>query len=91
MMFIIVMDVLTALVAEADQRNLLRPHVSQHIGHRLSICADDVVLFSSPETADLTLLTAVLMKFGEASGLKANMAKSSIIPIRCSEQQVQDV
>lgn len=46
MLFIIVMDVLTALVAKAEQENLLKPLTPRAIVHRVSIYADDVVLFT---------------------------------------------
>jgi hypothetical protein len=45
--------------------------------------AVDVVIFTHPDTANLQTIKGLLHSFGEASGLLTNIAKSSIIPIRC--------
>jgi hypothetical protein len=45
--------------------------------------AADVVIFAEPEQTELSSVKAILQCFGEASGLIANYAKSSIIPIQC--------
>lgn len=87
MLFIIVMDVLTALITKAEQQGCLRSLTPRAMGHQLSIYADDVVTFTSPEQSQLNFIPTVLQKFGEASGLKANMAKSTLIPLRCTDQQ----
>lgn len=65
--------------------------VGGNIGHRISIYADDVVLFTTPSTQDLSLITTILQKFGEATGLHVNMLKSSILPIACDEECVVQV
>lgn len=89
MLFIIAMDVLSGLVAKADELGLLQLLAPRHIGHRLSIYADDVVMFISPSSSDLELTRVMLQKFGTASGLHANLGKSSIVPIQCLEEGVQ--
>lgn len=48
-------------------------------------------MFISPNPGDLELTQAILQKFGHASGLHVNMAKSSIIPIRCEDAAMQQV
>lgn len=67
LLFIIVMDVLTALIGEADARQLLQSLASRNMGHRISIYAEDVVLFASPHAPDLVLLGHLLQKFGMAT------------------------
>lgn len=89
MLFIMVMDVLNALVVKTDSLGLLQPLSATSLGHRMLLYADDVVLFSTPVARDLSLIKSIQQKFGAASGLRANMSKSSIIPIRCNELQVQ--
>lgn len=89
MLFIMVMDVLTTLFEKADALGLLTPLLPERAGGRLHIYADNVVLFSSPSAEDLAFITALLSHFGEASCLKANMAKSTALPIRCDEEQIQ--
>lgn len=46
MLFIIVMDAMSRLVAKAEELKLLQPLVRWHTGHRTSIYADDVVMFT---------------------------------------------
>lgn len=89
MLFILVMDVLTALFDKADALGLLAPVAPRPIGHRMYIYVDNVVLFTTPKTEDLLLIKQVLHCFGEASGLKANMVKSTALPICCHDAQVQ--
>lgn len=48
-------------------------------------------MFTSPRAEDLTLIKALLKKFGEVAGLCTNMAKSAIVPIRCDDANVQVV
>lgn len=60
-----------------------------HIGHRVSIYADDVVIFSKPQQQEINLIKGILDVFGEASGLRANKQKSSIMPICCTEEDKQ--
>lgn len=80
------MDVLTTLFAKAEQLGILKSLTPRDMGNMLSIYVDDVVLFSSSEENELAFVADVLYKFREASGLQANMNKSTLIPIRCMEQ-----
>lgn len=88
MFFILVLDVLNSIVAKADSLGLLRPLASRPLGHRMSLYADDVVLFMTTGTMDMALIKAILRKFGQATGLHTNLANSSILPIICDEGKV---
>ncbi|TVU15734.1 hypothetical protein EJB05_39272, partial [Eragrostis curvula] len=57
----------------------------------MSTYADNVVLFISPSCGEPEFTKNLLHKFGNASGLHTNMAKSSVIPIRCGDKHVQQV
>ena len=59
--------------------------------HRISIYADDVVLFLRPEAGDINLTMGILDLFGEATGLKTNLQKSNVLPIRCGETDLATV
>jgi len=83
MLFILVMDVLNILFAQAEMDGLLQPLNSA--GQRLSLYADDVALFIRPEDEDLLLTKSLLQIFGEASGLQTNLHKSCVIPIQCDD------
>jgi hypothetical protein len=50
-----------------------------------------VVIFIRPEEADIAITMDILHLFGDASGLKTNLQKSNILPIRCEEQDLQIV
>jgi hypothetical protein len=45
LLFVIVMEVLNALVAQADSRGLLWPLPEEVIKHRMSLYVDDLVIF----------------------------------------------
>jgi hypothetical protein len=84
MLFILVMDVLGFLVSEAQEIGLLQPLSARPLQHRLSIYADDVVLFLQPKEQDIQVVLNILKHFKEASGLQTNVQKKCIYPIRCS-------
>jgi mannosylglycoprotein endo-beta-mannosidase len=85
MLFILVMDVLGHMIAKATSEGLLLPLSARGIQHRISIYADDVALFLRPEAGDISTTMDILNLFGEASGLKTNLQKSNVLPIRCGE------
>jgi hypothetical protein len=47
-----------------------------------------VVLFLRPEVGDINLVLGILNLFGDASGLKINLQKSNILPIRCGDTEL---
>ncbi|KAM0830939.1 hypothetical protein ACQ4PT_065880 [Festuca glaucescens] len=51
--------------------------------------ADDVVTFIRPTEVDLRACALIVEDFGVASGLRTNLAKCSIHPIRCQPEQVE--
>lgn len=86
MLFIIVMDVLGHIVSKAADHGLLHPLSSRALQHIISIYADDVVMFLKPEASDIEIPMDILQLFGEESGLKANVQRSSAYPIQCCEK-----
>jgi hypothetical protein len=84
-------DVLNSLFNLAENRGLLHSLEGANIRNRLSIYADDVVLFVQPFEEDFQCVKTILDCFGSATGLVSNLQKSSVIPIRCNEQAVQMV
>lgn len=77
MLFILVMDVLGHLIAQAAREGLLLPLSAGNMQHRTSLYADDVVLFLRPAASDISVTMDILKIFGEASGLHTNLQKSS--------------
>lgn len=88
MLFILVMEVLNSIVHFATQEHLLQPIAYPQAIHRISVYADDVVLFLWPLRSDLSLVTCLLDIFGQSTGLRTNIAKSSVTPIQCGEEEL---
>jgi hypothetical protein len=63
MLFILVMDVM----------GHIQPLARRALPHRISIYADDVILFIRPEENGIALTMDILHLFGTASGLKTNL------------------
>jgi len=91
MLFILVMDVLNSLFVKAGEEGLLQPLSQRISGQRLSLYADDVALFIRPIEDELEVTKEILNAFGMASGLRTNLHKSSIIPIRCDDVSLEPV
>jgi hypothetical protein len=56
------------------------------ITHRVSLYADDMVLFVAPQHQDLQLACGIMHVFECASGLGCNMAKSQLALIYYSDE-----
>jgi hypothetical protein len=90
-LFIIVMDVLNSLISKASERGLQQPIFRRGNGQRVSLYASDVVMFLQPHRDELSLVKEILKIFGAASGLVTNIRKSSVMPIRCQDQDMEVV
>lgn len=77
------MDVLNALIEQADRRLKLTPLPGNVIKDRASVYADNLVIFINVTAGDFACIRQVLEIFADASGLSCNLDKCSITPIRC--------
>lgn len=84
MFFILVMEVLSSLIKHTASIQLLQPLAVQPGLHRASFYADDAVIFLRPSESNMLVVRDILELFGQASGLRSNLAKSSVSPISCS-------
>jgi len=91
MLFILVMDVLGHMISKAENDGWLQPLSRRSLQHRISIYADDVVLFLRPEAGDIDVTLGILNLFGESMGLKTNLQKSNVLPIRCGDAELAAV
>ncbi|WVZ85537.1 hypothetical protein U9M48_032454 [Paspalum notatum var. saurae] len=91
MLFILVMEALNAIVSYACWEHMLQPIASQQTMHRISFYVDDVVLFLRPSYQDISAVVSFLDIFGHATGLKANISKSSVTPIQCGENELATI
>ena len=72
MLFILVMDILGIMFNKAEDAGLLQQLSRRKMLHRISMYADDVVLFLHPTTSDISVTLDILQLFGDASGLYNN-------------------
>ena len=86
MLFILVMDVLGYIIKKASEEELLQPLARRALQNRVSLYADDVVIFLKPSAADIEITLDILQLFGRASGLQTNIQKSSVLPIQCLDE-----
>ena len=91
LLFIIVMDVLTATFRKAEEAGLFASLRARGIHHRLSLYADDAILLLCPLVAEMDAEKQLLECFGEATGLRCDFSKSSISMIRCQEEDIQQL
>ena len=63
MLFILVMDVLGHLIAQAASEGLLQPLSARNLQHRISLYADDVVFFLRPDVSDISVTMDILNIF----------------------------
>jgi hypothetical protein len=80
------MEVVTLLICRAAEQGLLSGIGNCNNLQRLSIYADDVVLFAKPTVQDLVTVREVFRVFGRVTGLNVNYAKTSATVIRGGEQ-----
>ncbi|KAM0919247.1 hypothetical protein ACQ4PT_008360 [Festuca glaucescens] len=86
MLFVIGMEVLTAAIVRAVHEQIFQGIANISPIQRLSVYADDVVLFMRPEEGELRATKEILDMFGAASGLRVNYAKTAATLIRGEEE-----
>jgi hypothetical protein len=91
MLFIIAMDVLNRLFKRAASDGVLRRMPVEGIKFQCSMYADDVILFIHPTVQEARAVKQILAIFGDASGLRTNLAKCSITPIYGGEDSLPDI
>ena len=79
MLFILVMDVLGHMVSKAANEGLLQPLSRRVLQHRISLYADDVVLFLRPEAGDINLVMEILFLV-MLRGLKPTFKRAVFYP-----------
>jgi hypothetical protein len=89
MMFLLVMEVLGALIRQADSWLLFKPLGPRAITHWASIYIDDLIIFLNPVSQDIHLFRSILDIYVGAFVLTCNMSKCQLAAIRCDEEQTQ--
>lgn len=58
---------------------------------RTSLYADDAAVFVAPIKRDIANLASILRGFGDVTGLCSNFQKSSVVPIRCNDLDLEQI
>jgi hypothetical protein len=83
-LFILAIDALQKILELATEEGVLALPRGRCAKMQLSLYADDAVIFLNPDQQEVTSLFSILATVGAATGLKLNLAKCSVAPIRCS-------
>jgi hypothetical protein len=86
LLFVVGMEVITAIMARVVEARLLGNLAGITPLQRISIFADDVVCFFRPEKEEVEAIKALLLLFGEVSGLHVNYSKTTATLIRGTEE-----
>lgn len=90
-LFILAIDTLHKLFELATEQGELSPLRGRQAKLRLSLYADDAVIFSHPQQGDVQTVMTIMQKFGEATGLCINVGKCSVATIWCQEIDLEPV
>lgn len=91
LLFILAIDPLHHLLQAAAEEEMIARLPGRGISMRVSLYADDAVIFANPVKEEVDALLHLLSRFGEATGLRLNQAKSAVIPINCADVQLDVV
>lgn len=85
LLFILCIDPLHRVLEAAIRTSRLStmPGVSARM--RTNLYINVAVIFINPVREEMDMLLDLLERFGDATGLRVNLAKSSAIPIRCND------
>jgi hypothetical protein len=87
-LFILAIDPLQRIIEKAAQKRSLMPILPKAANLRCSLYADDAAIFAKPSALELDRLHKILNFFGDCSGLRINISKTEIFPIRVDNSTV---
>lgn len=85
LLFIIAIDPLHRLLEQATTEGILKPLPGSLARLRVSLYADDAIVFANPKRQEIDTLLELLRLFGDSTGLHVSLPKSSVVPIRCDD------
>jgi hypothetical protein len=83
MLFLFAMEVLNSLIRRADEWNLFQRLDTNPVPHRVSIYANDLIMFIAPSGRDLSMTKTIFDIFEGTSGLGCNLAGSILAELGC--------
>ena len=90
-LFILAIDTLQKVLDIATEDGFLSPLRGRHPKLRLSLYADDAVIFINPIQEEVRALLRILDQFGSTTGLRLNLAKCVVAPIRCAGLNLDEI
>ena len=90
-LFILSIDTLHRILEVATENGTLSPLRGRNAKLRLSLYADDAVIFINPVREEVRALFSILELFGAATGLRLNIEKCTVAPIRCAAVNLDHV
>jgi mannosylglycoprotein endo-beta-mannosidase len=91
LVFILAIDPLQRLLSKATELKLLSKLRGKSVTLRTSLYADDAAVFIKPGKSKVQNFTAILHRFGLATGLRANIEKTQVVAIRCENVDLDEV
>jgi hypothetical protein len=88
MLSIFVMDVLGYMFSKAAEEGLMQPLARWALQHRVSLYVDDVVLFLHPSYGHSNYHGHSIFFWCHVK-TKTNLQKSNVLPIRCSDHDLE--
>jgi hypothetical protein len=88
---ILVINALHRILEQATVDGTLSPLRGREAKLRLSLYADDAVIFLNPVQEEVTALFRILDRVGSATGLKLNLEKYTVAPIRCTDLNLDHI
>jgi hypothetical protein len=90
-LFILAIDALQFILQRATDEEVLTPMWDRTTRLRLSLYANDVAVFMNPVKSYIDVIMEILHNFGEATGLRINLDKSTVAPIRCAQVNLDEL
>jgi hypothetical protein len=90
MFFNLAIDPLHRIMELAANKNIIQPILLRSAKLRCSLYANDAAIFANPDQHELSRIHQLLQTFGNCSGLKVNLSKTEIFPIRCTEDLIAE-
>jgi hypothetical protein len=91
MLFILILGPLQHLLALEEAVSNLSPIHTSLAKIRSSLYADDVAVFVDPVKEETDVIKEIFQAFGTASGLRVNLGKSAVYPIKCESIDLEEV
>jgi hypothetical protein len=84
-------DTLQKVLDIATEDGFLSPLSGRHAKLRLSLYADDVVIFINPIQEEVRAMLRILDQFGSTTGLRLNLTKCVVAPITCCGLNLDEI